>query len=813
MRRSALILILLVSGIGSTILSAQDTESQMADGILAFRDSRYLEAVASFENVIEAKDQNSAEAHFLLARIYFETSLDDRKRAEKELDAALKIEPANVKYMVALMQSLRVDSWNFFQKRTREAKRFELAKKILKIDEKNAFAHQELGKSYIRDFWRYRNAIVYPSLLFARSKYRAPSVRDPLANFLSRQEEAQDFFSPDEDPDEFDIDSEVLTRVSGMIDPQSIMLSDQFDVGTLEAQGINVQDLSGRADRVYTRAVGHLLAAIDSDPRQRSAYTDLMRIYSLKGEYQDALLMLEQMYLYFPEDPELWTYLGFTHYHSGNLAAAAKVFETSLQYLDEDALYAYTNLDLILPEDEMEQYEADSVAYTARYWTSKDPRLLTPYNERKLEHYARLTYADLLYGAPELDLRGWNTERGQIIVRYGAPIGDLVIIPKSSSRISESFRALPSDPDPNNEGDGSQILQITRDGYGFDMFEEANTYNIWTYEDKKFVFEDPFRNGEYRLYSPSANDISQGSLPWLNDYAIRAREIFREQPESYTYKAPGRQIDVPFLVASFKNFSSDMTDVYVNYGIPVNDFDPSDDIIDLTANAGMFVVSENRDMLVEQRRTIYGLRTAQVVRFEESNLWIDTEHLRVPPGMHEVSVEFETAGAATVAVQRREVEILDFSGDELALSDLLLAYRIDEAEFGTPTLSTDIVRNGLSIMPAPWSVFSIEQPIYLYFEVYNLDLDSDGNANYLVEAALGPKKQGGAIKNFFKGIFGGGNDGVAVSLPYQVASENDGQYLILDATNQEPGLYTLVLQITDQATGKHLEREQDLFLE
>ncbi|TDI70260.1 MAG: GWxTD domain-containing protein, partial [Bacteroidetes bacterium] len=453
------------------------------------------------------------------------------------------------------------------------------------------------------------------------------------------------------------------------------------------------------------------------------------------------------------------------------------------------------------------------VAYAARYWTSKDPRLLTPYNERKLEHYARLTYADLLYGASELGLRGWNTERGQIIVRYGTPIGDVVIIPKSSSKISESFRAMAQDPDPDNQGEGSRILQITRDGYGFDMFEEANTYNIWTYEDKKFVFEDPFRNGEFRLYSPSASDISQGSLPWLNDYAIRARETFREEPESYTYKAPGRQIDVPFLVASFKNFSSDLTDVYVNYGIPVNDFDRSDDIIDITANAGMFVVSENRDMLVEQRRTIYGLRTAQVVQFEESNLWIDTEQLRVPPGMQEVSVEFETAGAATVAVQRRKVEILDFSGDDLALSDLLLAYRVDEVEFGTPTLSTDIVRNGLSIMPAPWSVFSTKQPIYLYFEVYNLDLDSNGSANYLVEAALGPKKQGNAIGNFLKGIFGGGEAGVAVSLPIQISSANDGQYLILDASNQEPGLYTIALKITDQATGKTLQREQDLFLE
>jgi hypothetical protein len=123
------------------------------------------------------------------------------------------------------------------------------------------------------------------------------------------------------------------------------------------------------------------------------------------------------------------------------------------------------------------------------------------------------------------------------------------------------------------------------------------------------------------------------------------------------------------------------------------------------------------------------------------------------------------------------------------------------------------LRNGLSILPAPWSVFGAEQPIYLYFEVYNLALDANGTATYQVEAALAPKRQGSIIGNIFKGIFGGGEDGVAVSTPIQVSGINDGQYLILDASNQEPGVYTLVLRITDQTTGDRLEREQDLFLE
>ena len=46
-----------------------------------------------------------------------------------------------------------------------------------------------------------------------------------------------------------------------------------------------------------------------------------------------------------------------------------------------------------------------------------------------------------------------------------------------------------------------------------------------------------------------------------------------------------------------------------------------------------------------------------------------------------------------------------------------------------------------------------------------------------------------------------------------VAAGEDGQYLIMDAANQEPGLYTLQLQVEDLNTGRTVSAEQDLFLE
>ncbi|MFT5143504.1 MAG: GWxTD domain-containing protein, partial [Thalassolituus oleivorans] len=570
---------------------------------------------------------------------------------------------------------------------------------------------------------------------------------------------------------------------------------------------------SQRAQKAYDRAVDHLFKALETDPRHRRVYDRLMEIYALKGEWTEALEMLQQMYVYFPEDPQLWTYLGLAHHRFGNLDASAKAFESSFDGMDAKTVAAFSDIEFLMPEDEKAAYRADPSGYSSRYWTSKDPRYLTPYNERKLEHYSRLTYADLLYGSKELDLRGWETQRGAILVRYGVPKGDVVIIPKSTSGVQ---RGAPSQvgtqsADPSQAGT-RLALQVARTGTDFSLADEANTFNIWDYGDFKFVFEDPFRNGEYRMYSPSAADLAQGSLPWVNDYTIKAAETFRKTPDRYDYEPPGRQIDLPYLVSAFKG-STGRTDLFVNYGIPILEFADQGNMIDITANSGTFVISENRDILAERRRTIYGLRTDQIVEFNEANLWIDSETVSVPPGRVDVSVEFETTSGGTVAVQRRSVDVRDFDGTDLNVSDILLAYRVEEVDDGRPLSGSDVVRNGLSITPAPWSVFSRQNPIYLYFEVYNLDVSGDGRADYEVEATLRPKETGSRVGRLVKGIFGGRDGGVSVSLPTSVAATSDGQYLILDAANQEEGLYTLHLTVTDRKTGKQVVRDRDLFLE
>ena len=792
--------------------AAAQTTDPMREGLLAFREGRYEAAAKAFEEVTE-HEPDRAEAYFLLARVYAETPLKDRDRATNALEKALELEPNNVTYLVGRLQQLREESWNFFVEKIREQMRIDLSRKILDLDSTNAFAHEELGVAYIRDFWRYRNAITLPSLRFGGAAYRmrnAGTMMDDLS--------IQGTIFEDNQVDPTGETLEPLTTQSeGEIpgfDPNEVFLADRFDIDKLKRVGVPVQDLAGRAQRAYERAIRHLTQALATDPRRSSVYESLMEIYALKGEYDEALKMLEEMYAFFPEAPETWLYLGLAHSRSGNMEAASKSFETALKYMSDTEMAAFENLEYLLPEEERRELESDPVAYASRYWTSKDPRYLTPYNERKLEHYSRLVYADLLYGSPDLDLRGWDTQRGRILVRYGIPTKDVVMIPGSTSKIS-ILGESPSDHSqsniPNDAGEFAYQNTSPPMQSGMDMFAEANAFNIWDYGDFRFVFEDPFRNGEYRLYSPSAKDIAQGVLPWLNDYSIRARETFAKVPDRYEYDAPGRQIELPYLVNAFRS-EDGRADLYVHYGIPISQEGADTETINITANVGAFLISDKRDLLVERRRTVYGLKSEQVRTFKEASLWVDTQQMEAPAGSHQVSMEFETASGSTVAVQRREVDVPDFSTENLQLSDVMLAYGVEEAYGEESAEGSGIIRRGLSIDPAPWSVFAAEQPVYLYFEIYNLEKGSDGRTNYEMEARLTPKGDDKGVGGFIKNLLGR-TEGVSVGLPGTGTANDEGHYLILDPSNQATGLYTLTLRVRDEVTGKTVEREKELFLE
>ena len=793
----------LVLAVALAVPVAAQTPPGYDRGLEAFRDGRFADAVQILEAAADAAPDDP-EVRYLLARVLRDERNPERDegRAGREIGRAVDLDPGNLLYLVAQLEQARGDAPNFIVELRRRALRTATARRILEIDSTNAFAHEELGVQAVQDFYELRNAIRLPGI--------SRATVDPFSD--ADQEDAGLGVGPGSaggangegaDPGAADpsearetvTDFSVTNGEAFFETPLGAGFNDRFDIETLEGQGVAVTTYSGQAQAAYQRAVGHLRQALASDPRRRAVYDHVVRLAVIAGDYRAALPELTEMYVQFPDDPDMWLYTGLANHRLGQYEAADVAFRQAIRRMDERTRAVFTDLSLILPPEDRQRYRDDPEAFAERYWTSRDPRFLNGVNERRTEHYARLVTAELLYRSDDLDRPGWETERGLLHVRYGLPATDVVI----------------------EGGYGDVVERFAGRDAAFrppDMVQTANRFNVWDYGDGvRFVFEDPDRSGRFTLYSPPADVFGLSRDVSRMDFVERAQEEVRRRPERYRFQAPGRQVELPYRVTSFKG-DDGRTDLYVNFGVPVGESGtPGDGVqadVDVTIRTGAFLVGPERDLLVERRRTVYGLRGAQIVPFQATRLWTSTEAMTAPPAPgYQVSLEFETASGQTSAVQRREVDVPSYAGPGLQLSDVLLAYYVEEAESAGPGR---VFRDGISVQPAPWGVFRIGDPVYLYVEAYGLGL-ADGQSDYEVEASLRPKDTSTGVRRLARRIFGG--DGTAVSSAFEVQGNrpDDPVYLFLDATGQDPGLYTLTVTVRDRVTGAEAERETDLFLE
>ena len=292
---------------------------------------------------------------------------------------------------------------------------------------------------------------------------------------------------------------------------------------------------------------------------------------------------------------------------------------------------------------------------------------------------------------------------------------------------------------------------------------------------------------------------------------IRPEPLVISVPFRRRKEASGHQMGTPLLISSFKGVGQ-QTDLFVNYGIPLEPVhDRSEGMTAENASISTILVNDQGDTLVERTRN-FDYSTHQVRAFPDQYLWVDTQQMRMSSDVHDLTV-VQIAGGQTTDVRQREIKVPDYDQAGIRLSDILLAYSVEQTEIGVPPSTNEIVRKGFSISPAARNVYSTDWPIYLYFEVYGLALGAIGRTDYDVEITLEPRNTDRWIRRLFRRNRDRGREGVSVSYSGKGSGPEESLYQILDVSDQTTGLYTLTLSVRDNETGEESERMQDLFLQ
>jgi hypothetical protein len=448
---------------------------------------------------------------------------------------------------------------------------------------------------------------------------------------------------------------------------------------------------------------------------------------------------------------------------------AAQVHDTAYR----DAGQSLLAIDSLIPDSLRAIYERFEVisrnvdpARAEEVWALSDPLYLTPENERRVQLYARLAVADIMFTDPANGITGRDTQPGKLLLRYGWPAHIWEVERDQSKETDpETMRALFGEP-------GGWLPQTQNKAGGRWTFFN---YNL---DLPSFVFE---RNLSEREFEYKQQTLTE---EWDSTLA-------RVQPSSYDN--PYRAGSVSAVLTSFPRPGHPVLEVHARFGWdqPQSDAERVD--------VGVFVHDRLQGHLVNRGTTTRQGRGS--VTYEAT--------LPVVTGPLQVAVEGMAEETRAAAQLRAKVDMGQPEG--LVLSDLLLADLVGEA--GEVNRRADVRLVGRpDTLPQP------ESDLTIYWETYGLAAGADSSARYTVTVRLsetsGGRTPGGELVRVLGRVAGVRDQAGVITWERQRRVSVAGYVadVVTLLLPKATGSYRLVVTVHDDVAGTTAMSERGLTL-
>lgn len=685
-------------------------------------------------------EQESAPAEYGLARVYrADTSHYWWNVSRQRIKKAIELDPDNAEYH--LFYGLLAE--DLFNMSRLEFDTIEDAikeyKRVLELDSTNNIAATHLGKIMSDRFLEYNNSIQVDGR-------PGNNLQTSLQSFIVR----------------------------GRVQSRQIFENKQMPLGIV-AFGKFTSD-------AFDLAVSCYEIMIKNDPYNPQPYLKLGSICEYNNEPERGISYLKKLTRLVPVNKNGHLMLGLLYYRASNPDSAYTEYQRaiSLMSANEREDFTYNSVKILLApylKDKLNDINPNSLkSIIDIFWKTRDPLNLTDYNERLLEHYTRVAYANLRFSVPKLGVTGWKTDRGTVAIRYGIPL--------------KIFRIRPTVVD-----NGART--------------EAKT-EVWEYPDKTFAFTDEFRNGEYIYAEPGISQYWDDTQQYVKDLEVT-------QPEEYHPEFNGPIFVIPFNYAQFRDFENNrLTDLYIDYSIKPDERqnNKNNTNYNYKHTTGIFFFSNLFNKIAENKTTINQLSGVNKIEIPDSGFYyINTGEITSPPDTGNLSFEIIRNSDKGVSTHHGKFRMRSYNSTSLQMSDVVLASKVER----NTTVAGRINRKDYSILPNPTGIFSKDQDLYIYYEVYNLAKDEKGLTDFEQTIILRKKGEEGIsigklVGSVLKFIgVKGEEQQVGLTSKYQTNDKDSQIYLQLDMTDYNPGNYLLTVRIKDNITGKENEKDVNLF--
>jgi GWxTD domain-containing protein len=726
-------IIFLVIFIVSEDIYAQTAREWYQQGITLKQQGKIEEAISAFEKAI-GSDRGFTEGYYELAIIYrAKRTPDALSRATDLMQDALRYDSKNARYRRML--------GDIYNDRTMYDEAKKMYERALEVDLKDVESLSKIAKVYAREANKDRYRVD-----FGKSIYHPSLVSDEFLTIQYPLLWDKNFF-------------EYAKQRFGT----SIRYSDLQWAQELSSQ-IVWDEFVERDDSIAKALNTHILSL---SPSNKDALYQLGLVYYDSDSLEQFAGMFEQLVKTYPDDKDGHLFLGLAYLRLKEYEKANKEFTRASELMAPEERAVFENI-AYLKAGSLARTRIDTVTSdTSKFWYARDPMYLTQYNERRLEHYGRVAEANLRFSIPKEDIAGWQTNQGEVLIKYGPPEQQKLYYETSTS---------------------SKDLGLK--------------YNFWYYKNFSFIFETQYPNfyDKYRL----------GIYGNLNFNEI-SRDVEKQYPEFYEYKPKGKFIDAIYDTYDFRG-EQGKTRVEIFYDLPIDSVktNTTESALEGNVKYGVFIHDEQWNRVVSDIQT----RLIQLNKKEADSLKVTTGQFTyiVPPGTYNLAVELQDQlSLQNEGTFRDTIVVESYTADTLQLSDIVLARNIEIIG-----QNNKITRNTVAIKPNPSRLYEMKQPIYIYYEIYNLLLNpSDGTSRYKIEYRLqDPQRAEPWIKNFVRRLIVNKKQDYKVATSFQSrgADRDESQYISIDPNIKNPGTYELFVRVTDEVAKKSAEKSVPLTL-
>jgi len=455
--------------------------------------------------------------------------------------------------------------------------------------------------------------------------------------------------------------------------------------------------------------------------------------------------------------------------------SAYVVFERARKAMTETAWAEMEDPRYLMTPKEYQQYQDESNYNQNRllnlFWGRLDPDPTTEINERKLEHFARFIHAQVTFSLTDKSIEGWRTKRGEMYIRYGRPASmDFVL------------------------GSGGEGAEPPCWVWRYNQFGEPII----------LVFEDTFLNGDFDFPYPKKDWTI---ADYDKDPSRLAAMLRSSSPQTFAFDAGSGPLEYFYMPRQFKaSGGKTCLEVFLTIPYPQLSYDRRGEYA-LAEVEWRQVLRYGSWKIADSTRVnrTYQIRASQV---ENANLSVaDRLSLVAYPDTLLLSISIHDTLSGHAGIDTRRIGLRDFYTDKVEISDIVLARRID-----SPPDNKKHERKDLRIISNLDNRYFVGEPIWLYFEIYNLKKDDNGRTLYTMKQTIREKRSGGLLAGL-KGIMKS-ESLKEISISYDGAGvySDENRILTIDASDLEPGEYSISMEVTDRISGKAAVAQEEIVL-